>query len=50
MEPPISYDHPDRLRAIVNTYYGFLAKAGFKEAESRYSPKYLKRWPICIGR
>jgi hypothetical protein len=39
MEPPsIPYDHPDRLRAIVDTYFGFLKKeAGFTEAESHYS-------------
>lgn len=32
----IPYDHDDRLRAIVATYFAFLQEAGFEVAESSY--------------
>jgi hypothetical protein len=32
----IPYEHADRLRAIVTTYFAFLQEAGFEVAESGY--------------
>ena len=32
----IPYEHADRLRAIVTTYFGFLQSAGFEVADSSY--------------
>lgn len=38
----ISYDHPNRLRAIIDTYYNFFEKeAGFIEVKSQYNPERL---------
>jgi hypothetical protein len=33
---PISYDHPNRLDAILTTYFPFLPDAGFSVTESSY--------------
>ena len=42
MTVSIPYDHPDRLRAIVQAHFGFLeGEAGFVLADSRYSRQYL---------
>ena len=42
MSPIPAYEHPDRLRAIVGTYFRFLEEdAGFTQAESRYQPAHL---------
>jgi hypothetical protein len=40
--PAIPYDHANRLRAIVDRYFGFFEnEAGFTQAKSHYDRRYL---------